>query len=270
MSAQSGSWSDATSAKDSNTHASPQGCTSSLGKRKRDEECIYYVATHYEVDKDNIIRGIHVDPHYLGGWFQVFTESQSDEKRSEGSKSTRVDSHQSPIQWRYHGEVAIEVTEYKQALVLHDLVDENNSNLMVLHKDHIIIQGSYDEAMKSWDIAKESLGVSAHELGSLSCVVVSGMEACQMRAKDRRGGLVDVKGKYIPMDWSKAERLMAKEFFETGGQNLVVLDFRLIDQSPLGNLKFGRRLVPIKDKKLVLIHHPACTDLPAGFSYGGW
>lgn len=96
--------------------------------------------------------------------------------------------------------------------------------------------------------AHEALGLTEHDLLIISGpTVVSGMEACQKRAKERQGGMVNVKYKYVPMDWSKAERLMAKEFPRTGAGELVIVEFYLADQSPPDDLKPGRRLVPIDD-----------------------
>lgn len=155
------------------------------------------------------------------------------------------DSRASPIQWRCHAEVAIEVDEYKKALALHDLVDENNINLMVLNKDHGIIQGPSDQVQKMSEKALEALGISNQDRTHGHNRTVSGDLAYEKRVKNRRGGLVDMKYQYIPMDWSKAEGLRAKKFPLSGGELVVMMEFRLSDKSEPGNLKPGRRLVPI-------------------------
>ncbi|KAI1765169.1 hypothetical protein GGR53DRAFT_529976 [Hypoxylon sp. FL1150] len=255
----------------SNAFASPDNCPPflGLGKRKRESDedeappgdfMYSYLATHYELDEHDIIRGMHMDPYNLGGGKIHRFKTPGD------PKGTGDDTNQPPIQWRCHGEVAIEVTEYKRALVLHDLVDDANTHLMVFDKDHCIIQGTFNEPHGIRNKVIELLGVP-RELIYLGITVVSGMEACRQRAAIRRGGLVDVKSNYLPMDWGNAERLMAKEFSGIGNLNLVLMEFRLMDPSPPRSLKPGRRLVPTKMEDVVLVEGDVDLSAP---TWGDW
>ncbi|KAI0845993.1 hypothetical protein F5Y00DRAFT_265037 [Daldinia vernicosa] len=194
-------------------------------KRKRNQPKLPILRGRYiEVDENDIIRDLGMDPDRGPEIFVTPTYKQNHEAVE---TPPRKISH-NPIQWRLHSEVAIEVMEFKQAIALHDLVDENNAHLMVITRDNAIIQGHIDQVMEmratvwqSWDFDKKQ--------------------------KERRGGLVNIHHEYIPMDWKKAEQLMSKEFPETSDGPMVIMEFRPADPSPQGNLKPGRRLVRVND-----------------------
>ncbi|XXH04010.1 hypothetical protein Hte_010420 [Hypoxylon texense] len=241
MSAQSGGGADAVSAQGSDTFASPQGCTSPLGKQERNEKESapigpYYQPTHYEVDEDNIIRGALVMPDNEGRLevLDIFTPKEEDTEKVPPKEDTEkercVDSDPSPIQRRSHEEVAIDINEYKQALVLHDLVDESNTSLMVLDKDHGIIQGSLDQVFEMWPKVFEELGFSGQDYVFAHHFIVSGVKAYQHRLMQDHVGLVDMKYRHIHMDWSMVERLM-KKFPLTGAEIIILMELRLIDSS---------------------------------------
>ncbi|KAI1800604.1 hypothetical protein F4811DRAFT_538414 [Daldinia bambusicola] len=102
-------------------------------KRKRGE---YEAKTaplkgkYYEVDENNIAGAFHTYP--------------ACKPRFSPIRAAVPRTGCNPIQWRSHDEVAIEATEFKQPMALHDLVDESNVSLMVVARDYAIIQGQTD------------------------------------------------------------------------------------------------------------------------------
>ncbi|KAI1658176.1 hypothetical protein F4813DRAFT_357653 [Daldinia decipiens] len=225
---------------DSITVEGPQCCR----KRKRDEPQLPILQGHYmEVDENNIVRGIGIDPNRE---LEIaFTPTHQPTHKA--VKTPLRKTGHNPIQWRSHSEVAIEVDEFKQAMVLHDLVDNNNVHLMVVTRDNAIIQGHCDQVTEMYVIVRESWGLGDKDQIVCQMCQVSGKESLLRRQKARKGGLVNIHHGYIPMDWKKAEQLMSKEFPRPSGKSLIVMEFRLADRSPHGNLKPGRRLVPIID-----------------------
>ncbi|KAI1643716.1 uncharacterized protein F4817DRAFT_368170 [Daldinia loculata] len=207
-------------------------------KRKRDEPESPKLRGHFlEVDENDIVRSVLVDPDHVSGEIEIPIDEAV-------KVSPRKTSH-NPIQWRSHSEVAIEVREFKQALALHDLVDEDNVHLMVVTRDHVIIQGQVDQVIEMYHTVGQSLGFSKEPI--CCCLQqVSGQRNLLRRQEHRKGGLVNIHYEYIPMDWKKANQLMSKEFpLIDYYESLVVLEVRLADESPQGKLKPGRRLVPV-------------------------
>ncbi|KAI0838796.1 hypothetical protein F5Y06DRAFT_303681 [Hypoxylon sp. FL0890] len=243
MASQSASMAGAIPAKDSNNANSAQGSTPCLGKRKREEaDVAYHVLRHWEVDENDVIRGVHVNPHNpdhyrLGGHFP--------EPRLEPSSHSNSGSTQHPVRWRGHSEVAMEVGVCKNVLVLHDLLEPSNTNLMVLDKDDAIIQCRPEQGSEMIGKVLEIWGTDKTMYMSMG--YVSGRQGLEIRHKERKGGLVDGNYQYIPMDWAEADKLLSKVLPGEDGRTLVVIQLRPEDRSPPGNLKPGRRLVPIDD-----------------------
>ncbi|KAI0387034.1 hypothetical protein F5Y04DRAFT_242871 [Hypomontagnella monticulosa] len=222
-------------------------------KRKRDDVDnedafggpVYY-GRYVELDENNIMRGIHADPFGTQG-LEPALEAQKlllENSKTLGHSSTM--NYPPRIQWRGHGEVAIEVDKYKQALALHDLVDESNAHVMVVDKDRAIVQGHCGQAMDVVTKIWESWGNVDQKRMLVSISAVSGGYGKRQR-KGRQGGLVDIHYGYMSMDWKKAEELMGKEFHDEPGGVLAVIELRPDDSSPPGKLKPGRRLVRYED-----------------------
>ncbi|KAI1418493.1 hypothetical protein F5Y13DRAFT_184134 [Hypoxylon sp. FL1857] len=220
--------------------------TSRLGKRKRDDTGDKYFKMGFceggslEVDENDVVKGFHVDPRH---WRNRDEYDIPDEDPETPSRPQRA-STQKPVSWRSHSEVAMEVAAFKHTVVLHDLVDPGNTHLMVLAKDEAMIQCEIDQMP---GMASKVAGLWGFD-GKIiyqTFVTVSGSEALEMRRKERQGGLVDGKYKYIPMDWAEADKLMSKNFPAKDDETLVLVQMRLCDKSPRENLKPGRRLVPI-------------------------
>lgn len=193
-----------------------------------------YTAHYYEVDENNVIRATHVDPY---GEFRLGEATLFESRTLQYSDSPIS------IQWRRHDQVAIEVSYYKQAIALHDLVDESNTHLMVVTKQNAMIQGRLDQVLRMASKVWESWGLGGSDSVLSFRNTVSDPDAIRRRRQERQGGLVDIHYKYLPMDWKKAEELMAKKFLEPDGKSLVLLELRPGDASPPGNLKPGRRLL---------------------------
>ncbi|KAI0137904.1 hypothetical protein F4776DRAFT_663477 [Hypoxylon sp. NC0597] len=253
ITSQSASTADDISTEDANSATTMEDNGSSLGEWKRGEEDdkldgIRWEAEYFEVDEDDIIRGMHAGgtsgPAALEDYFEhyILFSGQFDTLQCPQSYVAQY-----PIQWRAHNQVALEVTKYKRAMVLHDLVDPFNEHLMVISKDHAIIQGFIEQVIQLSETVKESWGLTEEDLVYSSTYTVSGAVACQTRREQRQGGLVDIHYEYVPMDWAKAEQLMSKMFYGVGDDTLIVMEIRPADPSATWNLKPGRRLVPIEE-----------------------
>ncbi|KAI1481070.1 hypothetical protein F4774DRAFT_408154 [Daldinia eschscholtzii] len=211
-------------------------------RQKQNEEkiCLRELKEHYyEVDENNVIRALRIDPTRESKECAVLSLEQSHE-------STKVPPHKTssnPIQWRLHREVAIEVTEFKLAVALHDLMDESNSSLMVVTHNHAIIQGQYDHVMNMFGILWESWGLNHGNQVISTFSKIAGKEGLLYRQGKRTGGLVNIHHEYVPMDWKKGDQLMSKVFSLTDDEDLWVMDLRLADPSPQEHLGYGRRLV---------------------------
>lgn len=184
---------------------------------------------YYEIDEDNVIRAMHPS----GPEDIIKTKVLS----SEYSPPSPVNTGPNPIQWRSHDEVAIEVDKYKRALALHDLVDENNTQLMVINKDHALFQGRADDVFQMRHTWWESRSICDGDE-----ILIFLFDVSEGRQK-REGGLVNIHYEYIPMDWSKAEKLLTKKFPAFPDGVLMLMECRVPDRSPPGQLKLGRRLV---------------------------
>ncbi|KAI2625003.1 hypothetical protein GGR54DRAFT_594454 [Hypoxylon sp. NC1633] len=107
---------------------------------------------------------------------------------------------------------------------------------MVIDRDHIVIQGPRESVQSMLCNMMESLGIG--EGPTLTHVSYP-----NNRQAYRQGPLVDIRYNYLPMDWSKAEALMAKTFPEPVGSDLILVEIRKADPSGPDGLKPGRRLV---------------------------
>ncbi|OTA91211.1 hypothetical protein M434DRAFT_13317 [Hypoxylon sp. CO27-5] len=234
------------STEDGNNATIMERSTSRLGKRKRDEVddasyLTYKTPQYIEVDEDDNIRGFHVSPYCPISRLYI---RDRDLDTPGLSQNTSI---KNTIQWRAHKEVAIEIAKYNHIMVLHDLVDQNNSHIMVLAKDHAIIQGRYKQVFEMLGKVEALWDRKDGKSTIYSLTFVSGAKAREIRQQRRKGGLVDAHFKYIPMDWAEADKLMSKDYREDDGEPLVVIQLRPDDTSPPGNLKPGRRLVPIDE-----------------------
>ncbi|OTA70050.1 hypothetical protein K449DRAFT_393080 [Hypoxylon sp. EC38] len=222
------------------------GSTSRLGKRKRDEVddvsyLTYKTPQYIEVDEDDNIRGFHVSPYCPISRLYIRDRDLGTPGLSQNA------SIKNTIQWRAHKEVAMEIAKYNNIMVLHDLVDQTNSHIMVLAKDHAIIQGRYKQVFEMLRKVEALWDRKDGESTIYALTFVSVVKSREIRQQRRKGGLVDAHFKYIPMDWAEADKLMSKDYREDDGEPLVVIQLRPNDTSPPGNLKPGRRLVPVDE-----------------------
>ncbi|KAI1140231.1 hypothetical protein F5Y05DRAFT_411292 [Hypoxylon sp. FL0543] len=244
MASQSASASEAVTAQNGNNASSVGNSTSSLGKRKRDEadtSCFKLVCVEkgsWEVDQNDFIRGMHM-PFYEGS-----SELRIKERPAESPSRSQT---QHPIQWRRHGQVAMELGAYKTVRALHDLVDPSNTHIMVLYRDEATFQCAADQAEDMMRTVLEWLNLGGRLILSLSGVV-SGPDRLEQRRKTRQGGLVDGNYEYIPMDWAVADKLLSKEFPKSNGKDLIVVQIRPDCTSLAKDLIPGRRKVPVPDE----------------------
>ncbi|KAI1467832.1 uncharacterized protein F4812DRAFT_377936 [Daldinia caldariorum] len=194
-------------------------------KRKRDEDETNPTPLKlqfYEVDENNIIRALYPCP-----------ASESKRVPLPARKGILVPrTGRNPIQWRPHGEVAVEVTEFKEAIALHDLVDGSNVDLMVVSRDYAIIQGQSDQVMEMLKSVSDLWNSDGKINLLFSKLYVSGKSGLSVRRKMRKGGLVDIHRKYIPMDWKEAAQLMNKAFTSVNDLPLIIIDVRRKENPP--------------------------------------
>ncbi|KAI0595362.1 hypothetical protein F4775DRAFT_595309 [Biscogniauxia sp. FL1348] len=203
-----------------------------------------YEATIYEIDEDNIIRGLHTDkPGELRIGAKKIPAILPKEPGFDPETIWDKVAERSP------NEVAISVDKFKRPLLLHDLVDEDNTGVMVIQGDHVIIQGHHEEVRSTMGVMLETHGGNTQPSLLVSVREVYGESAARERQANRRYSLVDFKRRYKVMDRKHAERLMDKEWTEPDFKGLVVLEMRPADPSPIGALKEGRRLVSIESEE---------------------
>ncbi|KAI1085162.1 hypothetical protein F5B20DRAFT_132151 [Whalleya microplaca] len=207
----------------------------------------------YEVDENNFIHGIHAE---------VCRECPPLPKSTlpnlPPTQLVKSEKPWPPV-WRSQKEIAIEVSEFKEALALHDLVDNDNVELMVMKPGHAILQAVWDTHME--ELVRTIMqaiapGDDAHPMVSITRV--DGIEAQLNRLRRRRGPLVNIhyqrtistmcrkKEKKITSQWINVPMDQNDESPSSSPQcrHVVVVEIRNADLSPADELKPGRRLVP--------------------------
>ncbi|KAI1501973.1 hypothetical protein F5X99DRAFT_408594 [Biscogniauxia marginata] len=209
---------------------------------------VVYEATSYEVDKNNVIRGLHSDKarELRVGPKEIAAVLLSDPEKSVPNQ--RAAGWQ-PIVQRTQREIAIGIDQFKRPLVLHDLVNEDNVSLMVINDEHAIIQGHHEEVRATIEKVFETQGEKPEDNISVYIRDVYGESAARERLDARRFSLVDMQYRYKLMERKRADRLMAKEWLDPAFDGLVIAELRPADPSPAGALKPGRRLLPIESEE---------------------
>ena len=187
-----------------------------------------------EVDGNNVIKAAYpVGPEVQPTARSIHQSPQNSRPTSEGQES--------PIKWRLHDEVAIEVSAFKQPLILHDLVDPQNVEIMVMKKNHVIIQGSSNKQINiMMQRTVQSMGFPSEN----AILVYKSFFAEATFAKERlrrQGGLVDIHYKQDIVNEERATELMEKSW---DIPSLQIMEIRVPDPSLPGPLKPGRRLIP--------------------------
>lgn len=155
---------------------------------------------------------------------------------SEGQKSV--------TKWRLHDEVAIEVGAFRQPLILHDLVDPQNVEIMVMKKNHAIIQGSSRKQVHKMMLrTTESMGFPS-ENSILIYESISGKATLAKERLRRQGGLVDIHYEHDIVNEERATVLMEKSW---DVPTLMIVEIWVPDPSLPGPLKPGRRLIPSQE-----------------------
>ncbi|KAI1344905.1 hypothetical protein F5Y15DRAFT_421989 [Xylariaceae sp. FL0016] len=190
----------------------------------------------YEVDETNEIKDVNLKTDH--GPLTGFRESVS-------SRALAVVSS-TPFQWRSHEEVAIEVTEYQEALAIHGLVDENNTQIVAMKPCYAIIQGfntrdfyqllcKVEQALGGGDIFHIWKSIS-HKTYQV------------VRHMRRVGGLVDIHHRDIRMDRKTTARLMARSWTRDGDPELFLVELRVANPYPVSAEELNRELIdPVKD-----------------------
>ncbi|KAI5927445.1 hypothetical protein F4810DRAFT_706811 [Camillea tinctor] len=208
---------------------------------------IVYEATFCEVDEKNIIRALHTNKagELRTGTMAVPAILTSDPEKAASNQGMTW----RPIMQRGHRDVAIGVDKLKRPVIIHDLADESNTGVMIVHEDQAVIQGHHEEVRSTIAALLES----QEEDSSLSLFVsirdVYGEAAARQRQAGRHHSLVDICGRYKLMEREHAERLMDKDWADPAFKDLVVAELRPADPSPIGALKEGRRLIPIEPEE---------------------
>ncbi|KAI1389607.1 uncharacterized protein F4822DRAFT_442846 [Hypoxylon trugodes] len=219
------------------------------GKRKREEEGnradrMIYRPTHYEFDENNVVVDLRC-PYTTPQLSESMYRDAGNPKRSRRSPSSAP---QHPIQWRDHDEVAIEIGKYKQTLALHDLVDEDNFHIMLLHKDRAIIQGEFEQVVDLGGKTIQSWG-KERTASFFMLSLIHGEDGIEHRTERRDGGLVNIHYQCLSMNWDKAKEMMSRAFPKPDGSMLALLDIRpaVTPRPEPGYLKPGHRLVRIEE-----------------------
>ncbi|KAI1487522.1 hypothetical protein F5X96DRAFT_145388 [Biscogniauxia mediterranea] len=205
---------------------------------------IVYEATIYEIDENNIIRSLHTDKagEVRTGVKGIPAILPPDPEKPAFNQGTTWQ----PIIQRSQRDIALCIDKYKRPLVIHDLVDENNTGIMVIHGDQAIIQGHHEEVRSTIEALFESQEEDSEASLFVSIRDVYGESAARERQAGRCYSLVDINRRYKLMDRKQADRLMDKNWLDPIFKGLVVAELRPADPSPIGALKEGRRLVPIE------------------------
>ncbi|KAI0012718.1 hypothetical protein F4779DRAFT_18997 [Xylariaceae sp. FL0662B] len=209
----------------------------------------------YELDENNVIQGIHAET------------SQELPRLPKSSlpglpPSYLVESEEPrPPKWRSHKEIAIEVSEFKEALALYDLVGKDNIELMVMKSGHAIIQAVWDKHTE--DLVRTVMQAIAPGKDAHPMVSITRMDGCDAyvdRFCRRSGHLVNIHHDRIPLSQKRAEWYTSQPWSPLTDQSnrqthIAIVEIRNTDPSPhISELKPGRRLVP---------WHDVCKGKPA-------
>lgn len=193
----------------------------------------------FEVDENNIIKAAYPVGHGLQPSVPLINRPIRPPSRG----------HDTRIKWRFHEEIALEADTFKQPIVLHDLVDPENVEIMVMKGDCLVIQGSFlrDRSFYQMsDIVEKAAESMAFAFDKQVLISHSSLktEHLAKRRLRRQGGLVDIHYKPKIMSEERAKELMEKTWSIPG---LTIIVVSVSGPSLPGLLKPGRRLIPSQE-----------------------